>query len=432
MKTKPNKVKDFFKKVDAFFNKINEAFLSFFRKHYLLIAFILIVALSLTVRLVFLPFVSGDMNHFLLPWFNYLREFGGFKALKTYPWVGSGISKPGDYPVAYINLLALLSYIPGNPITLIKISSILFDYVLAIGAVLIIREFNKNNFLSLIAFAAFVFFPTSILNSAIWGQSDQMYVALVVWTVWLLLRKHPVLAMIPLGFAISIKLQSVFFLPVLIYMWLAKEFKLRNMLIIFLVIFSTFLPSYLAGAQFAMPFKMYYEQITSIYSNANYGAGSMYAFFEMAKFKDGINKGGVFLAFTFIGIALLILYHYQVPATKKNLVFVSVLFSLLSPFVLPHMHERYFYMADVFLIIYVIVYRRKYLFAALMSFSSVITYTHFLTGEYIFKFLGTDSVRLAALINLGLLIGLIFEAPKVLEKAPLLVSEELAINKEED
>ena len=259
-----------------------------------------------------------------------------------------------------------------------------------------------------------------------------MYVALVVWTVWLLLRKHPVLAMIPLGFAISIKLQSVFFLPVLIYMWLAKEFKLRNMLIIFLVIFSTFLPSYLAGAQFAMPFKMYYEQITSIYSNANYGAGSMYAFFEMAKFEDGINKGGVFLAFTFIGIALLILYHYQVPATKKNLVFVSVLFSLLSPFVLPHMHERYFYMADVFLIIYVIIYRRKYLFAALMSFSSVITYTHFLTGEYIFKFLGTDSVRLAALINLGLLIGLIFEAPKVLEKTPLLVSEELAINKEED
>ena len=51
-----------------------------------------------------------------------------------------------------------------------------------------------------------------------------------------------------------------------------------------------------------------------------------------------------------------------------------------------------------------------------MSFSSVLTYSHFLMGGYIFKFLDQDSVRLAASINLFLIIYLIYEAPKILEK----------------
>lgn len=53
-----------------------------------------------------------------------------------------------------------------------------------------------------------------------------------------------------------------------------------------------------------------------------------------------------------------------------------------------------------------------------MSFSSVLTYTHFLTGQYIFKFLDKDCVRLSALINLGLIIALIIDAKSVLEKEP--------------
>ena len=64
-------------------------------------------------------------------------------------------------------------------------------------------------------------------------------------------------------------------------------------------------------------------------------------------------------------------------------------------------------MADIFILLYVIVFKRKYYLAALMIFSSFNNYTHFLTGEYIFKFLGQDSVRLSALINFFIIISLI-------------------------
>lgn len=404
-------------KIDAYSNTAFDGFMNFFRKYYLILVFVAIFALSFLVRWIFIPYLSGDMYGALLPWFNFLKQNGGFKALGTYPWSPSVISKPGDYPVAYINILALLSYLPLDGIMSIKLSSMLFDYILAFGIIKIIRLWNKNNYFSLVSFIVLVFFPTSILNSALWGQADQMYVGLVVWTLYFLIRKKHGWAMLLLGLAIAIKLQTTFFLPVLVFLWLNKEFKLRSLIILFAAIFLTFIPSYIAGAPFKMPFDMYKLQVTGLYKNANYGAGSIYAFFEFSSLKEGINKGaGVLVAFTAIGVALLVLFHHKIPATPKNTIYVSVFFSLLSPFVLPHMHERYFYMADAFVILYVLIYKRKYWLALLMSFSSVLAYTHFLMGGYIFKFLGQDSVRLAALINLFLIIYLVCEAPKVLEK----------------
>lgn len=405
------------KSIDTFCNKIFDLFMTYFRRYYLILVFAVIFVLSFLVRWVFIRYLSGDMYGALLPWFNFLKQNGGFKAMGSYPWTPQVISKPGDYPVAYINILALLSYLPLDGIVSIKLSSILFDYILAFGVIKLIRLWNKNHYFSLISFIVLVFFPTSILNSGLWGQADQMYVALVVWTLYFLIREKHGWAMVLLGFAIAIKLQTTFFLPVLVFLWLNKAFKLRSLIILFAAIFVTFIPSYIAGAPFNMPFDMYKLQITGLYKNANYGAGSIYAFFEFSGLKGGINAGaGIIGAFTAIGVAILVLFHYKVPATPKNTIYVAVLFSLLSPFVLPHMHERYFYMADAFVILYVLVYKRKYWLGLLMSFSSVLAYTHFLMGGYIFKFLDQDSVRLAALINLFLIIYLIYEAPKVLEK----------------
>lgn len=426
MKTLKNIFLSIIHAIDTFCEKVYDGFMKFFRRFYLWIVLLVIVVVSFLVRWSFKDYLSGDMYYSLLTWFNYLKGNGGFTALATYPWNEMGLIKAGDYPVAYINILALLSYLPMEGIHSIKLTSILFDYLLAIGALLLIRTFNKNNFFSLISFTILIFFPTSVLNSSLWGQCDQMYVALVVWTLYLLIKNKQGVAMLFLGIALALKLQTSFFLPVLVFMWLNKRFKIRYVLVLALAFFATFLPSYIAGAPFRMPFDMYKLQLTGLYKGQNYGAGSIYAFFEFSKLRDGINAGaGILFAFIAIGVTLLYLFHYKVPATNKNLVYVSVLFSLISPFVLPHMHERYFYMADAFLIIYVLVYKRKYAFAALMSFSSVLAYTHFLMGDYIFKFLGQDSVRLAAGINLALIIALILEAPKVLEKEEIKKIEEV-------
>ena len=405
------KIKNFFQGIERFCDSIYTWFMNFFKKYYLLISLVAVFIISLIIRICFLDYLSGDMNGALLPWFNYLKNNGHFLALKTYPnWEGIRC----DYPVGYLNILAILSYLPGKGIHLIKYSSFFFDYALAFAGFLIIKQITKNKFIWFITSSVLMLFPTGILNSALWGQCDQLYTCAILFSIYFIIKNRPNIAMIFLGLGLSCKLQATFFLPVLIYLWINKKFKLRHFITLFLTVFASFLPSYFVGAPFAMPFEMFVTQMTSLYANANYGAGSMYAFFEFSSLTNGINNGaGVLFALLIFGLTIVLLHHYKIEYTIENFIYVSTLFSLICPFVLPHMHERYFFFADVMMIIYVIVFKRKYILAILMSFSSILAYTHFLMGGYIIKFLDTDCVRLAALINLSIIITLIYDAKKL-------------------
>lgn len=395
---------------DSFCSKTFDGFNKWFRKHLLLIVFIVLTILALVARTSFINYVSGDMYCPLIPWFNYFREFG-FKALGTYPnWnivLENGTKVPCDYPVSYMNILAFLSLFSSNAIMTIKWSCFIADIALAIGVGLITYHFSKNKYTSLIAYVITLFAPSVFANSAIWGQCDQLYVAIIVFAFLLILKKHNCWASFLIGIAISLKLQSVFFLPFIVYLWLNKKYRLWNIFIIFVGAFITFIPSYIAGAPFMMPLEAYANQM-GLYMNANYGSGSMYAFLEMASLKDFFNNGfNIIFAFCVIAFTLFVLYFNKIECNEKNMTYIATLFAIVCPFVLPHMHERYFFMADIFVLIYVLVFKRKYYLAPLMIFSSFNNYTHFLTGEYIFKFLGQDCVRLSALINLFIIISLI-------------------------
>lgn len=388
-------------------NKSFDTFNTWFRKHLLLIVFLFVTIVALIARTAFINYTSGDMACPLIPWFNYLRENGNFKALGNYPnweiYLSNGIKVPCDYPVSYINILAFLSLFSSNAIATIKWSTFIADILLALGVLFIVHYFTKNKFISLISYICVLFAPSVFANSALWGQCDQTYVAIIVWAFYLLLKEKNCLASILIGLAISLKLQSVFFLPFLVFLWLNKKYRMGNLLIIFVTIFITFIPSYIAGAPFVMPFNAYINQM-GLYPNVNYGSASMYAFLEMTKNNEVFSLS---FALIIILLVLFVFYYKKVTCTKKNMVYVAAFFALICPFVLPHMHERYFFMADIFILIYVFVFKKQYYLAALMIFSSVNNYTHFLTGAYIFKFLDQDCVRLSALINLFIIIKLI-------------------------
>jgi len=416
------KLKQFLNSFNQFCDNAFNKFSKWFRKYLLLIVFICVTIAAVFLRTSFLDYVSGDMYCPLIPWFNYFRE-NGFKALGTYPnWqitLENGIKVPCDYPVSYMNILAFLSLFSSNALYTIKWSCFISDFALAIAVSLIVHHFLKNKYVSLISYIVVLFAPSVIANSALWGQCDQLYVAITLFSLYLLLKNHNCFASLLLGLAISLKLQSVFILPLLGFLWLNKKYRIWNFGLIFLAIFVTFIPSYIAGAPFVMPFKAYINQM-GLYMNANYGAGSIYAFLEMDSLKDGFNNGfNIILALMLILIMMFVIYYKKISATPKNIIYVASLFALLCPFVLPHMHERYFFMADMLILIYVLVYQKQYYLAALMIFSSFNNYTHFLTGEYIFKFLGQDCVRLSALINLIILVMLLKELPKLEKQVEL-------------
>ena len=115
--------------------EIDNIFFKFVKEHCLEILFFIITVISLKARINFLNYESEDFTTFLLDWFNELKSNGGIFGLKY---------EIGNYNVPYLLILAVLTYIPENPLLLIKIVSIFFDYVIAIVAMMIIYELLKK------------------------------------------------------------------------------------------------------------------------------------------------------------------------------------------------------------------------------------------------------------------------------------------------
>ena len=102
--------------------KFEQKFADFFTKHSSILFFIVITVLGIAVRYVGKEFLSSDMFNYLIPWFDTMKEQGGLPGLKY---------QVGDYNVFYQTFIAIMTYIPLNPMTQYKILSCVFDYLLA-------------------------------------------------------------------------------------------------------------------------------------------------------------------------------------------------------------------------------------------------------------------------------------------------------------
>lgn len=410
-----NKLEEGFRVYAKKADDATDRFLDFMKKNIVWIAAVLVVILSAFVRWSFRGYVSGDMKNALQPWTVFLRENGGFFALKYYPHF---TPKACDYPVAYIELLALLSYLPCDEVTAIKLSSFFFDYLLAAGGYFLAKEITGKKSCGVVALCAVCLMPTGILNSAVWGQCDQLYACGAAWSLYFAIRGRRNLSAFVIGLAFANKPQAVFFLPVLAWLFLAKKMRVRNLLMIAAGYLITFLPAYCFGTPFAEPFAMFFTQLGK-YPNANYGAANIYAFLQFKNVYDYLNNGAaVLFAAAVVGSVLAMLFRKDFSPSPVNCMLVTALFAVLMPYVLPHMHERYFFLADVTVILYAIISGRRYFLIPMMQFSSLLCYTHFLFGGYIITSLGEGCVQLAAVINTVVLCFLLYDLKERMTKKP--------------
>jgi hypothetical protein len=77
-------------------------------------------------------------------------------------------------------------------------------------------------------------------------------------------------------------------------------------------------------------------------------------------------------------IAMFWIFKIQFSLTNEIILQITAFFTLLLPFVLPYMHERYWYPAEIVLLIYAICYPKKWWYCAVLQFCSFQTYTYFL------------------------------------------------------
>ena len=380
---------------------------------------VLLVA-GLAARVPMLGEQSGDYRAFLLPWYEHLLSAGGFAGLAD---------SFSNYNTPYLALLAVLTYLPVDPLVGVKAISIVFDVLLAFFAYRIVREVRPGSrWLPVLAFGATFLLPTVVLNSAWWAQCDSIYVSLCLGSLYLLLRRQTALACALFGLAFAFKLQALFFLPALVVLVLVNRQRLRGLVLVPVTFFAALVPAWLAGRSFASQLSVYPSQV----GNSS-GAGTVGAGARAARGFGGSGRGGGGFgggapgggtpggggfgggggggstsahSFTYnaptwyswlpadasttwkwvgLGVAAAVGLAFAVwlLARRRRLsgpetVLVAATLSLVVPLLLPEMHERYFYLGEVLAVVAVLVDRRFLVVAALMQIATLSTYWSYL------------------------------------------------------
>lgn len=332
---------------------------------------------ALLFRLNFFDHQTYDYRDFLQPWIQFFRDNGGFYALRY---------SIGNYNVPYLYFLALFSYFdPSDWLHLIKLLSVAFDVLCAYAVMKLVSLYTSSETKLLTAFFGILFLPTVVLNGSVWGQCDVIYAAFGIYGLYLALSDRPISAMICFAASFAVKLQAVFLLPIIAVLWYKKHIKLLHSFIFPAAYVAIVLPAVLMGRPFWDTVTLYMNQTGSIGSGLNYNSSSMFAYFpnESAMNIELWSKVGVLLAFAFMIVVLVWLFAKRKTLTNEIVLAAALLLCLGIPFILPHMHDRYFFAADVLSLAFAVAFPKLFVVPVLVQFGSLLGYHAYLKLQYL-------------------------------------------------
>ncbi|MCR4618607.1 MAG: hypothetical protein K5669_10560 [Lachnospiraceae bacterium] len=347
-------------------------FLSFTENNINRLFFPICIVLSLLLRLAAFNFISSDMEGFLLGWFGQIEQLGRFHALDT---------QVGNYSVLYQTLIAIMTYIPINPLYQYKFLSVIFDYLLAFGIFFLVKEITAKKIYSYIAFALTVFSPLVFINSAVWGQCDSIYTSLAIWSLYAFIKKKYPLSMILYGLSFAFKLQAIFLLPFYLFAYIRKkDFSIFNFLIVPATMEAVCIPAMIMGRGFKAAFSTYYYQTESC-DKMYFSYPSFWSIFSVhadtesrIKFIEGFKLPAVIMAFSVLALMMIYLSYKKIEITSKQAIYISFIFIYSCVIFLPGMHERYGFMYEILAIIIMFMIPKTVPLCAALMCLSLITY----------------------------------------------------------
>lgn len=309
------------------------------------------LAISLFAALIYTQiyhYVGGDLEKYVLLWMDYIQSNGRWAALKD---------AFHQYSAPYLILLTLFSYLEDilTKLQIIKLISVLGLFATTFVFYLLVSKHGNQRISVPLLTSSFLFVPTIITNAVIWGQVDIFYSGLVLLSFLFLLKEKVVIAIVVFGAAISFKLQAIFFAPFLLMAVLMKKRSALLLLIIPLVYFFLNIPFLFAGRDFQDVATIYFQQSKFLdllaVNSPNpwfwvYGALNNYPALYDALYPYLTILGLLLTSIAGVGIASIGLLRDKLSAYQNML--IATLCLGLMPYLLPKMHDRYFFPADIF------------------------------------------------------------------------------------
>jgi len=313
-------------------------------------------------------FITSDFTNYTSVWYAALKEHGFAAA-------GTPVS---NYTPPYLYLLYLTSVaFPHLPAVMaVKIPSIAFDLVCAGLVFLIVRMRYETGLLPMWAALTVLVAPTVICNSGMWGQADSIYAGFLLACILLLMQGRGALAMMAFALALSIKFQSMFLAPALCAFWLRRLIRFWHLLLVPVVYALAMVPAWLEGRP-ALDLATVYTTQWVTYHSLSKQAPNLYLWMP-DRLYEPIVIAGVTLMAVIGSYYVWYVVHSRVRLDPPLILKLCLLSVLMTPFFLPKMHERFFFVADVTAIAYAFYFPRQYTVAIMISFASFFAYQPFL------------------------------------------------------
>lgn len=267
---------------------------------------------------------------------------------------------------------------------------------------MLVKSFSKTDvkIKSVITYALVFCSLTVVLNSAFWAQCDSIYVSFIILAIYFIKKDKNILSFVMLGLAFAFKLQFIFILPVFLFYYVStRKISLLHFLIIPVVNLIMCLPSLFFGRNIFDTFTIYMEQ-TDYGKLIQMNCPNIYAF--MCNGGDPSNyylfkTFSIVLTVTVLGIALALVIYKKVDLTDNQNFLITSIWTVFTCLIfLSSMHERYTYLLDILLIIFVILTGKRVWLAVACNLVSLRGYCY-----YLFEFEALD-LKTTAVIYVSL------------------------------
>lgn len=313
-----------------------------FDRNKMIVGVLLATALGMILRWTGIGFEGVDYVKSLLPWYQGLAENGTLQGLAEYN---------GDYNIPYVTLLYFLTKIPLEPLVSIKLSSVFFDVMESLLVLIIVREIageDERDLYGLLSYVLVFCNPVAVVNSGYLAQCESVWVALTLLCFCCLWKNHPVWGMFAFGVAFAMKPQGIFILPIIIILYYKRrDFSMLHILWVPVAIQMTCIPAILGGCGFDIFIKNL-KMMMGHYPYVYYYYPNIWTYIQNAPYYV-FGKVGIFSAFAVLLVFMLIFAWSKKKLELEDYLEYIIFTTMTCVMVLPCMHERYNYMAEVLL-----------------------------------------------------------------------------------
>lgn len=305
-----------------------------------LIAAVLAVALLCYTQIwsIFTPDIGNDY----VPWFNHAVAHDGYRAF----------SEPfGSYTPPYLYLLALAVPLKGliPDAFVIKIVAMVCMALLAASVWHLLRRLRvpQAGRYALLVFAI----PSLMLNSALMGQVDALYAAPCIMALAAAVDRRHAAMFAWCGLAVAVKAQAVLIAPFFLGLALGRRIPFTTWLAAPAAAVGVMLPALLSGWPASDIIAIYFRQADTFHDIARNAPNfwSIIALFDVGN-APALTLLGVSVALAAVGV--FVARMTRTPPTGALLLRMALFAPLLTASLLPKMHERYFFLADVIALAY--------------------------------------------------------------------------------